>query len=176
MNSRIRLRRVGILCCHLLRNVAFYLSWYDSENYCKDRQFWRTGHNNFLDIYVLEWCKLFVDVRGKHHYSTVVKDPVQFKIDLLVNLALTDTEFADYIKRTKTYRDKFVAHLDELNNYEVPVSNIIKESVIFLYEHLLAQESINDTFSDAPNSATQFFNDYFAQGKAVYSAASSAVN
>lgn len=167
MTHRDHLRRVGILCCHCLRNLAFYLSWSEAGMSSMDKQFWITGHNNFLDITVLEWCKLF-DARGKNHYSTVVADPVQFKLELLAKLALTDTAFADYIKQMRTYRDKFVAHLDELNTFHVPTLDIAKKSAVFLYEYLFAQETENDTFHDAPKSAAEFFNEYLTEGAQVY--------
>ncbi len=163
------LRRVGILCCHCLRNLAFYLSWYEAGTPFKKEQFWINANGNFLDIVVLEWCKLFGDVGGKNYYSKVIIDPAQFKVDLLAKLELTETEFSDYIKQMRTYRDKFVAHLDELNMFHIPYINIAQKSTVFLYERLLAQEAGNDTFYDAPKSATNFFNKYLAQGTAVYS-------
>jgi hypothetical protein len=172
MTRRERLRRVGILCCHCLRNMGFYLSWYEAGTPFRNEQFWNTSHNNFLDIALLEWCKLFGDEKGKHRYSKVVVDPAQFKIELLADLALTDTAFTDYIKQMRTYRDEFVAHLDdkdEFNTFYVPDLTIAKTSVIFLYGYLLAQEAANDTFHEAPKSAVEFFNEYHAQGMAVYS-------
>lgn len=173
MTQYDRLRRVGILCCHCLRNLAFYLSWYEADyTLSKRNQFWITSHNNFLDITVIEWCKMFGDARGKHRYSKVVADPVQFKNELLAELALTDTAFTDYIKQMRTYRDTFVVHLDDregFNTFHVPDLTIAKKSVVFLYEYLLAQEGANDTFQDAPKSAAGFFNEYLAQSKAIYS-------
>lgn len=149
--------------------MAFYLSWYESGTPFKNEQFWVNANGNFLDIAVLEWCKLFGDVRGENYYSKVIADPVQFKVDLLAKLKLTETAFADYIKQMRTYRDKFVAHLDELNMFHIPHLDIAQKSTVFLYEHLLAQEAENDTFYDAPKSAANYFSGYIAQGTAVYS-------
>ena len=168
MTKRTRLRRTGILCCHCLRNMAFYRSWYAAGTPFKDKQFWVTAKDNFLDVTILEWCKLFGDAHGKHYYLKAVDDPTQFRMEMLSHLAATEDAFADYVDQMRTYRDKFVAHLDDLNTIQVPYLTIAKSSTIFLYQRLLAQEAANDTFHDAPKSATDHFNLFFSQGKAEY--------
>ncbi len=66
MTRRERLRQVKILCCHFLRNLAFYKAgWRKGELIFKD-QFWVNANGNFIDVCVLEWCKLFGDKRGQH--------------------------------------------------------------------------------------------------------------
>ena len=168
MTQRKRLRRVEILCCHCLRNMAFYRSWYAAGTPFKDKQFWVNANSNFLDVTILEWCKLFGDARGKHYYSMTVAGPTQFKREMLAHLAATEVAFADYVDQMRTYRDKCVAHLDDLNTFHVPDLTIAKSSTIFLYQRLLAQEAGNDTFHDAPKSATDHFNLFFSQGRAEY--------
>lgn len=152
--------------------MGFYLSWYEAGTPFRNEQFWINANGNFLDITVLEWCKLFGDAHGKHRYSKVVADPVQFKIELLADLTLTDIAFTGYIKQMRTYRDEFVAHLDDkgkFNTFYVPDLTITKASVVFLYEYLLAQEAASDTFHDVRKSAVEFFDERLAQGMAVYS-------
>lgn len=168
MTHRQRLRRVGILCCHCLRNLAFYLSWHKAGKPFMDNQFWVNTNSNFLDIAVLEWCKLFGDERGKHYFAKVVSDPAQFRKELLAKLMVTETAFNDCIEQMRTYRDKFVAHLDELDKMQIPDLTIAKKSTIFLYEYLLTQEAEGDTFHNAPKSAKRFYRDFLAQGKAAY--------
>lgn len=148
--------------------MAFFRSWYDAGTPFKDKQFWVNANANFLDVTVLEWCKLFGDARGKHYYSKAVADLTQFKMEMLAHLAATEAAFADYVDQMRTYRDKFVAHLDDLNTFRVPDLTIAKSSTIFLYHRLLAQEAANDTFHDAPKSATDHFGLHFSQGKAEY--------
>jgi hypothetical protein len=41
-------------------------------------QFWVIINGNFLDIAVLEWCKLFGDTRGKHYFGKVISDVPAF--------------------------------------------------------------------------------------------------
>jgi len=72
----------------------------------EEDQFWITANGNFLDIAVLEWCKLFVDAKGKHHFSKAFEDGDKFKQELIEKLGLTETQFDDYVGSLKTYRDK----------------------------------------------------------------------
>ena len=74
LTRRQRLRRVGILCCHTLRNLAYYRAWFDAGKPRADENFWVSANGNFADITVLEWCKLFADERGKHHWAKVIKE------------------------------------------------------------------------------------------------------
>jgi hypothetical protein len=85
---RDRLRRVVILCRSFAINLAYYRAGWSNEQKhmldpAKSGNFWRVVNGNFLDICVLEWCKLFADQRGKHYWGTIVKDPAGFKAGLL---------------------------------------------------------------------------------------------
>ena len=168
MTHRERLRRAGILCCHCLRNIAFYRSWNKAGRPFSKHQFLINLNGNFLDIAVLEWCKLFADTRGKHHYCKVVAESAAFMTDALRSLNLTAAEFDAYVDSMKKYRDKFVAHLDELDTMKIPSLDIATKITEFLYQRLLAQESRTDTFHDAPQSAAKFYKDFVAQGKQAY--------
>ena len=93
---------------------------------------------NFLDICVLEWCKLFAEERGsKHHWRRVIDDRDRFEADLYATLNVTADEFVDLIKKAKHYRDKFVAHRDEDRIMRPPNLDLPKKSVVFLYERLV---------------------------------------
>jgi len=65
-----RTRRVAIVCCAFTRNVAYYRTGHDVARGLGN--FWRTTDGNFLDMAVLEWCKLFADPRGKHYWKKVI--------------------------------------------------------------------------------------------------------
>ena len=170
MTSRQRLRRVGILCCHFLRNLAFYRAWFEAGKPNENMQLWVTVNGNFLDIAVLEWCKLFADVRGKHYFGKVVSELPTFKAQLFGSLHVTADEFDNYVSQIRTYRDKFVAHLDELNEMHIPNLDVAKGSAVFLYQHLLAHEGEDNVFHDAPISADALYQNFLSQGQAEYMA------
>jgi hypothetical protein len=72
LTTEDRVRRTAILCEHCLRNIAFYRAgWYRQSKIRVSRQFWIGANGNFMDIAVLEWCKLFADAKGQHHWSIV---------------------------------------------------------------------------------------------------------
>ncbi len=78
MPRKDRLRRVMILCCSCARNIAYYrVAWDEEYRHLLNLpnpypNFWRAANNNFIDMCVLEWCKLFADMQGKHHWSKIV--------------------------------------------------------------------------------------------------------
>ena len=91
---------------------------------------------NFLDICVLEWCKLFADRNSGHHWRRVIDDHDRFEADLYATLSVTADEFAKLIKQARHYRDKFVAHLDEQRIMRPPKLDLPKKSIVFLYGRL----------------------------------------
>jgi hypothetical protein len=65
MSRKDRLRRVVLLCGHFARNLAYYRVGQTPEHKhlfdpaktaCAN--FWRMANSDFLDLSVLEWCKL----------------------------------------------------------------------------------------------------------------------
>jgi hypothetical protein len=156
------LRRVGILCCHFLRNLAFYKAGWKKGKLITNDQFFVNANSNFLDICVLEWCKLFADERGKHHWRKAITDQDSFFPDLLNTLNLTDAEFKLYTESMKTYRDKFVAHLDLHETMHLPKFRTAKKSVSFLYQYLLAHEEVNGCFHNIPPKASRLY-EYFSR-------------
>ena len=151
MTKENRLRRIAKLRLHCIRNLSYYRERKEEILDNPKNQFWRTVDGNFIDICVLEWCKLFADTRGKHFWRKVVTNETTFFSGLLENLGCTQNEFEDYISDTKTYRDKFLAHLDNENTMHIPTLNWIETSTLYLYEYLLANEEQNGCFRDVPN-------------------------
>jgi hypothetical protein len=139
-----RQRRVVQLCSSFLRNLAFFCAGLQGEVQRilltpphPQFEFWREAHVNFLDICVLEWCKLFADRKSEHHWRRVIDDHGRFEADLYATLSVTVDEFAKLIEKAKHYRDKFVAHLDEERTMHPPKLDLPKKSVVFLYGRLV---------------------------------------
>lgn len=169
MTRRQRLRRSAILCCHFLRNLAFYKAgWRNGELIFQD-QFWVNANGNFLDICVLEWCKLFGEKRGEHNWRRVVTDQTKFFAELLRAVRKTEVEFDAYSVEIRTYRDKFVAHLDSEEVMNIPKLRVARKSIAFLYAYLLANEEEENCFHDAPPKAWRFYKQFASQGRSVYS-------
>ena len=140
-----RRRRVVQLCCSFMRNLAFHRAGRDIEVQSKlldpkhpKAAFWREAHGNFFDISVLDWCKLFADREGKHHWRRVVKNPDRFEADLYTD------EFTSMIAKIKHYRDKFVAHLDQERTMLLPALDVARGAIVFLHERLVQQAGHGD--------------------------------
>ena len=139
------IRRIALLCCHFTRNVAYYRLGYVGENGIgplkQATEFGVTVNSNMLDIAVLEWCKLFADRKGHHHWRKLVRDDAEqglFFSDLLHTLGINEAVWHRYLDEFRVYRDKFVAHLDTEEVAQIPQLNIALQSTFFLYTRLLA--------------------------------------
>lgn len=165
MTRRNRLRRTAILCLHCLRNLAYYRVFQEAKNQVVPQQLWITAQNNFLDIAVLEWCKLYGDNRAKHSWKKSVADQETFKSGLIEKLKITEAMFEDFILEMRTYRDKFVAHLDEEDHMNIPNLTPAIRSTQYLYEWLLDREDDIDVFLDAPKSAQTFYLERLEHGR-----------
>ena len=170
MTRKKRIRRVGILCCHCLRNIAFYLAgWRDGEFVFKEpRQFWITLNGNFIDICVLEWCKLFGLKRDEHYWEKVITDRASFLDGLMKGLGMTKDEFEVYVQEMRSYRDKFIAHLDSEERMNIPKLLIAQQSAAYLYDYLRSNEDEGGFFIDAPDTASSFSMRFMNEGKSVY--------
>ena len=120
MDQSDRIRGSGILCCHCVSNVAYYKAGWHEGSLRKDTNFWRGVNSNFLDVAVLEWCKLFADPKAKHHWKKVVSNPEAFWESLLQKLGQEEVYFGSYCKQMRVYRDKFLAHLDAERTMQIP--------------------------------------------------------
>lgn len=136
-----RLRRVLILCVHCARNATYYRQGWSGARAKFNGQLLITTNANFIDIAVLEWCKLFGDTKGKHYWAKVVDDSAGFKRRLLAEIGKTEAEFHAFIKHVREYRDRFLAHLDDDERMKIPELNVIIASTSFLYRYLMSNEA-----------------------------------
>src|ERR1700722_13640452 len=117
LTRRERLRRVVILSASFARNVAYFRAGQSPTGSearvpsCSHSGFWSQVSSNFLDIAVLEWCKLLGDDRDKHFWRNVVADPAAFEANLLVKPENEGIRLRGLRQKDAWYRDKFVAHL-----------------------------------------------------------------
>ncbi len=150
MSRDDRLRRVLILCCSFARNLAYYrvgrtkkYLHLQSPEPSSTFTFWRAVSGNFIDICVLEWCKLFADPKGKHHWKNVLADPDSFRATLFQHLGTDEHQFAKETEIMLRYRDKFIAHLDSDRIMNIPALENPKKAVWFYYGYLLRNEAVN---------------------------------
>lgn len=124
---------------YIVRNIAYYRSL---AVYCDslDQNFWIFAFNNFFDMSVLEWCKVFGSRGESTHWAGVVRDEEAFRSDMLMELKLTHNEWVSYWKEMKHYRDFSVAHHTKDPRFtKYPRLDTALRSTFFLYGHLVNQ-------------------------------------
>jgi hypothetical protein len=133
-------------------------------------QFLVNADGNFLDIAILEWCKLFADKRGMHSWRKIITNQSEFREGLLRFLSVSETEFEKYIDEVKAYRDRFIAHLDDDEMMVVPNLTIVRSSVSYLYDHIRSSEECREFLIDAPPTAAAHYEQHLKTGIKVYDA------
>ncbi|MCE4556288.1 hypothetical protein [Pelomonas cellulosilytica] len=151
-----------------MRNLAYHRGWNAAKLERKQQEFWRTINGNFIDTAVLEWCKVYGDQRAKHHWEKCVSDTANFAEGLWQITGKTEEEFEQYRVVVRAYRDKFVAHLDELNQMQIPDLQPALESIRYLYQHLVDVEDDVDAFVDLPPNANRYYQTHLTEGKAAH--------
>jgi hypothetical protein len=176
MNRGQRLRRVALLCYSFARNIAYYRVGQEDRSkslvhpYHPHTAFWRLANSNFLDLCVLEWCKLFGDSMGEHFWGKIVSDKQMFERELLDSVGADAVQFQEQVAAMRRYRDRFVAHLDSDLVMQIPVLKVAQDSVWFYHAFLVKHEaSANELDGPAyiPNCMALGYNQCVEEARAI---------
>ena len=171
MHTPARPRRAALLCCHFTRNLAYYRAgWVEGEPAFPDNDLWRTLNSNFLDIAVIEWCKLFAEIKAFHNWRRVVVDPNAFLPQLYSNFSASKDEWDVYVCQMREYRDKFLAHLDRKNIMHIPLMNLAQFAIYYIYDTMRA-EQIKSVFRDLPQNLRRYSIDCGTDASRLYATA-----
>lgn len=161
-----RLRRIVILCASFTRNLAFYRALEGESQLTgtdnTDANFWRTVRGNFLDISVIDWCKLFCDAKDKHGFAQVTGNSESVMQALLVCLGIDKEGFRRYCDDMKTYRDKFIAHLDNRKIFHIPKLDTAMSAVSFYHTFLVTHKVRPGYLNGLPDREGDLSNGYDA--------------
>lgn len=164
MKREKRLRRVGLLCCHFVRNYAYYRASWDGEKTKATNEFWATVQGNFLDIAVLEWLKLFGDHNDKHHWRKVVTDTDAFRKAMLKACSMDKSDLVDLRDSIKTYRDKFIAHLDSEETMYIPELDRALALVKYYYGYITDELGIKG-LGNLPDDIEAYYQNCFTDSE-----------
>lgn len=177
MSRRDRLRRVVILCRDFARNLAYYRSGQSSRHKslldratCAEANFWRVTNSNFIDMCVLDWCKLFADKNGKHYWTNVVTDAPGLEAALLAHLDVSAEEWQRQIDVMRRYRDKFLAHLDSDYVMNIPTLDLAKNAVWFYHSWVVGKEAKAGEIDNLPNELDTGFQQSQREAERVFEA------
>ena len=167
MTRRDRLRRVVLLCVHFSRNLAYYRAGHDRLTNASP-SFWITIDGNFLDMAVMEWCKLFGDQKGRHSWVKVVTDPSRFEAELLSHLGIGPRELEGDVNEMRIYRNKFLAHLDDLPVMDIPFLDRARAAVNFYHHYILQREATAPDLDGLPTDLAVYYDHCFAEATSIY--------
>ncbi|MEC7962622.1 MAG: hypothetical protein VX083_06100 [Pseudomonadota bacterium] len=154
-DRREKEKRLAGVCVQFERNLVFFRFTSDFLKHPAHSEFIRTCAGSMLDVAVLEWCKMFADKNGKHHYTRVLKCK-DFEGSLLESLGHSADEFEDYTVNLKHARDKMIAHLDNYDLVNIPDLRLAERAVDFLYGALLKQIPPEAMPDELPESMSEY--------------------
>ena len=170
MNRVQYLRRVLLLCSHFARNLAYYRTAWDGKRHIRNSDFWKTTSGNSYDLCVLEWCKLFGEPSGEHHWSQAVSDKASFESNLYTAIGTDVAGFETYRLAMRAYRDQFVAHLDLEQVANLPHLDMANASVWFYHAHVVKHEIPADGLGRLPQDLKQYYREKFEEANQIYRA------
>jgi hypothetical protein len=122
---------------------------------------------------------LLGDEKDKHFWRNVVTDPAAFEAGLLINLEMTESDFADFAKKIRRYRDKFVAHLDSDAKMDIPRLVVAIAANSFYHKHIVTTEAdAGDLFglADTTEKFAQGYEQCFKEAQQAYGQAAAGGN
>jgi hypothetical protein len=173
-----KLRRVVILCCHCSRNFAYYRSgWKPRADGPGHKPFFAgdfgtTVNGNFIDVAVLEWCKLFGDATHESHHWTKIFDTAEkqknFSQGLLAYVGCSKKEWKSLRNKALSYRNEFLAHLGEKRGGDLPFVSFVLRSAMYYHRYLMKHENDGQTYGTLPPDPEGYHAVCVAEGLRYY--------
>lgn len=163
-----RVRRTFNLVNYCIANIAAYrVNWHtigDKRTLRVTNDFWVRANGNFFDMAVIEWCKLFAEKQGQHHWSKTFTEQQTWKCQLLEHLEISDEEYEMELKNVKDYRNKYVAHLDSPTPMSYPLTEFMLISSSYLYNYIrtdsMTKIHIGTIYESAHDHYMRMMSDY----------------
>lgn len=147
---------------YVARNVAYHRSLQPFNNEL-NQNYWILIFNNFLDISVLEWCKVFGSKNQNTHWSRHVENKDEFRNGMLARLEMSQEEWQTYWSSVKDYRDKSVAHHQSNPNITHYLDLGPALTACFYYYEKLIAELHNLKVYDYPDDLESYFESSLSQ-------------
>ena len=120
---------------YVIRNAANYRSlvkYKDDFN----QNYWIQIYNNFFDVAILEWSKVFGTDSEPTHWKTVVNDHLSFRNGLLNCIGLDESGWSNFWQGVNIYRNNIIAHFKKIPNLSYPSLDVIINSTFYYYKWL----------------------------------------
>src|SRR5262249_34367108 len=127
-----------------------------------------SGSQSMAIAWIWPSSKLFGDRKGSSCWAKVVTDPSRFEAELHRRLGINTDEFADYVSEMRMYRNKFLAHLDDLHVMDIPFLDRAQEAVDFYHRYVVSREAEPGHLGDLPTDLADYYNYCFDEAKRIY--------
>ncbi len=147
MTELDKVHRIAQLTLSCIANIACYRAGWNGEvspPVLRNKvDFWVRANGNFLDVATLNWCILFAEEqKGKHDWKKAFLTKTDLDSNLYHSLKTNKEEFQQNLDDVKTYRDKYLAHLDNPSLIFYPKTEFLLSSASYLFKLL---KSHNET-------------------------------
>jgi len=157
MTRKERTRRAALICAHCVRNIAYYRAGWKDGGLINKTEYGATINGNFIDLGLLEWCKVFGNHEEKHHWKNIVSAKALFRERMLKSIKIDEKVLKVHWKKVLTYRNKFLAHLDSNEVMHIPTLDITLKSVFFYYSYLYQHKNTDSVFDGLPNNLEEYY-------------------
>jgi hypothetical protein len=150
---------------YVVRNAANYRSLKAVHRDIFSQSYWIIISNNFYDMAILEWCKIFGTDNEPTHWKTLVNDHNSFRNGLLKHIGLDVLGWQSYWEQIRDYRNNALTHhrKSPMVTQFPPIDNVLK-SAFYYYDWLVKQlEDIG--IIQEPNNLEDYYNSYLQQAK-----------
>ena len=150
---------------YITRNVAHHRS-FNSFRDDFNQTYWILISNNFLDVAILEWCKVFGSRSDATHWTSNVLDEAAFRAGLFEKLKINKAEWEAYRERVKAYRDKVIAHYDSASaTSDHPDFCLALKACFYYYDMLNRQLKQSSIGTGYPESLEDYYEKSLAQAR-----------
>jgi hypothetical protein len=149
---------------YVVRNVAYYRSLEPLKDDF-NQNYWIHIFNNFFDIAVLEWCKVFGSRAEGTHWSNYVKDQEVFRKGLLGKIGMSEAAWQIYWESIKNYRDELLAHHQSSSKVSSYPELGHMLTACYYYYGILIKELRALKVYDYPDNLEEYFEKSFAQAE-----------
>lgn len=158
-----------ICCCAVVRNVAYYKEGWFAGMPSFNSNIERTINGNFMDMAVLEWCKLFGDPRHEpQHWQRVIlcrEQRQQFKHELVQVVGHSKRDWNALRTICLEFRNDFVAHLGSEPIMRTPPVDPVWKSTAYYYDFIRR----NEMPTAEPADINSYYNECAKAGREYYS-------
>jgi hypothetical protein len=163
-----QLRRVVQMCGTCLRNIAYYRAGWDGTKPFFASPIHKQINSNFIDMAVIEWCKLFGEPKHEPQHWQHIIDTIDkrkaFMGELIAHVGGDRHDWNKHRTRCMNYRNDFLAHVGLERTMHLPHLDMCQRSAVF-YARLVYSKEMSPPVCSDPEA---YYQDHLEEGLKFY--------